>query len=203
MSKILSQTGISLADTYDVEGSIAGIENLESADVNLVHEMGSTIFSERLSGFVRRVTQTAIAQSTDFDMVMTGLPEGIYKILGITVLANIATRTTRIQASIRSTANGREVPFFVWESGNDTQSSIRIVEDGDAAADLIYFNVVQPFVPILGINRGQRQIVGDEIVCRGASNAFGAGTVQHTLLCYLALTHQGDISSFGLPVPSW
>ena len=45
MVKILSQAGISLADLYNVEGSIAGIEQLDTRELPIVHEMSGTIFS--------------------------------------------------------------------------------------------------------------------------------------------------------------
>ena len=204
MVKILSRAGSSLADIYDVKGSIAGIDQLETRELPIVHEMGSTVFSERLSGFIRRSISASTAQNTAFDVVITDLPAGIYKIQRLAVLAdNTAARTDNIQVSVRATNGGREVPIFVWNSTDNSQDVVRIVENAGVAGDEAYFNPLLPFVPILCINDPQRQVVGDEIVMRGTTSGFGAGTLAYTLLVYLAFTHVGGISSVGLPIPSW
>ena len=66
MPKILSQAGDSLADSYDVAGSIAGVDDLITQDVQLLHEMGGTIFSERLTSQVLTIASGSIAQNSEY-----------------------------------------------------------------------------------------------------------------------------------------
>ena len=206
MVKILSQSGDSLADTYNVEGSIAGIEQLETRELPIVHEMGSTVFSERLSGAVRRGVTAAINQSTVFDIVFTDLPSGAWRVLGVTMLTNAVGRIDRAMVAMREPDAGREVPFFVWNTATDTENLARMVVEGAAATNVgvLIPSILQ--VPTLGIGGGQPQRVG-EIACRGASGAFGAGTVVLTVLIYIGLSAVGGVpgntTSRGLPVPSW
>ena len=206
MVKILSQSGNSLADVYDVEGSIAGIEQLETRELPIMHEMGATIFSERLSGEIVRLPTGDLAQSTGFDVILTSPPVGIYRVLGVVVLADTAARTLIAQVAVRDITTGREMPFFVWSSVTDSEASIRIVENGGAAAAQTIMRTSDNLqMPSLGIAEGQPRRVGEEIVLRGQTNAFGAGTVEVIALVYLASgeVSQGALSSRGLPVPSW
>jgi len=199
--KVLGQAGTSLADVYDVEGSIAGVEQLISAEVGLVHEMGHTLFSERASGAIRRLTSGDILQTITWDITIADLPAGLWRVLGVVVLMD-TDRINYAQVSLRSTSDGREMPLFVWDTANDASNIIRIVEDGTLAT---WRALVGPIlqVPNLGIGTGQRQQVGEEIVFRGQSTTFGAGTVEAVALVYLGLTHLAGVSSFGLPIPSW
>ena len=66
MPKILAQAGISLADVYDVEGSIAGTDELLSEDVSLVHEMGGHMMSERCRSFVVTLATGDQIQNANF-----------------------------------------------------------------------------------------------------------------------------------------
>ena len=204
MVKILSQAGISLADVYDVEGSIAGIEQLRSEEVQLVHEMGATIFSERVSGAIRRATTGDINQSTTWDIVLTDLPAGVSRILGVSVFADVGSRVNDAAVSLRDPTGGREIPVFLWDSTQGVLVVARMRDDGAAAAT---FNVLASTlnigaVPSMLIGEGQPQRV-NEIAFRGGTNAFGAGTVEVIMLVYLALAQVGGISSRGLPVPGW
>ena len=205
MPKVLSQSGITLADIYDVEGSIAGVEQLVAEDVTLHHEMGGTIFSERLSGTVRRVQSAALNQSVFFDLTMSDFPTGIWRVLGCLALANIAGRTSRLQIALRDPLAGREIPIFIWDSLNDAESLIRIIDDGAAAGSQLALipsgQAVQ--TPNLGIGTSQPARVGQEIVVRGNTLAFGAGQVTLTVLVYIGFSQTTALSSRGLPVPGW
>jgi len=77
MPKVLGQVGVSLADAYDIEGSIAGVDELVTRDVSLTHDMAATIFSERVSTAIRRSATAALAQNTLFDRGPTRLRDGI------------------------------------------------------------------------------------------------------------------------------
>ena len=206
MTKILSQSGSSLADVYGVEGSIAGIEQLETRDLPLVHEMGSTVFSERLGGEIVRLASGDIAQSTAFDVILTSPPVGVYRVLGVVVLVNNSARVGMAQVSVRDPATGREIPIFIWDSDDDTVSQMRTVENGGAAATTSVLRSSLNLRSItIGIAEGQPRRVGEEIVMRGLTLGFGAGTVETIALLYLATAEitQGGLSSRGLPVPSW
>ena len=203
MVKILSKSGSSLADMYDVVGSIAGIEQLVSREVSLVHEMGRTLFSERLAGSMRRMTTGAILQSTNWDVVITNMPSFIFRVLAVVVLISPAGRVERAQLSMRTSSQGREVPFFIWDSTNDVETLLRIVDDDAAAGNTSA--LVPRFIqlPVIGIGNSQPRQV-NEITFRGRTSAFGAGTVTLNAVIYQAFTHVGTVpSSYGLPVPSW
>ena len=204
MVKILSRAGVSLADTYDVQGSIAGIEQLQSEEVTLVHEMGGTIFSERVSGFIRRITSGAIAQNVLWDKVLSDLPAGPFRILGVVVLADTAARTNRAMVAIQQADGEREIPIFTFKVGATgmEEITIRIVENGQAATDISQLVSPITLLPNLCLGGGQPQRTPN-VSFRGVSSGFGAGTVELTLLLYIAFSQIGGISSKGLPVPSW
>jgi len=201
--KVLGKAGVSLADVYDVKGSIAGVDQLNSEEVSLTHEMGATIFSERLQGFLFRLTSGDILQDISFDITLTiNLP--IYRVLSVYVQADAGQRLTRAQVSLRQTQGGREIPMFIWAVNNDNESTIRIVENGAAVGiDSALIQVSPATMPIIGLGSDQPALVGDEIVLRGTSSSFGAGTVECVALVYIA-NPQGVIQrGVGLPVPSW
>jgi len=203
MGKVLSQAGTSLADVYEVEGSIIGVEEIQSREVFLTHDMGSTISSERLIGFIERVDTGALAQATGFDVTLVA-PIGIYRVMAIEVHADTTARTDRVQVSLRDPTTGREQPIFIWDTNNDVTSVIRMVDDGAAAANLFSLLQTRPQVmPVLGIGVGQRLRVGEEIVFRGSTTGFGAGDVTITALIYVATTVVAGVGSRGLPIPGW
>jgi len=203
MVKILSQAGMSLADVYDVVGSVAGIDQLESREVSLVHEMGGTLVSERMSSFIRRTATNNILQSVTWDITVGDLPDGMSRILSVAVFCNVTARISHAQISVREPVGGREVPCWAWDSAIDDEITIRLQDNDGAVAD---FFLLRPDVmlnlPGMLFGGGQRQQVPD-FAFRGETAAFGAGNVTTVALVQLAFTHTGEISSFGLPVPSW
>ena len=204
MPKVQAQAGMSLADAYNVQGSVAGIDELISREVHLQHEMGGTIFSERLSGRIVRATTGATIQNTAFDTELTGLPDGIYRVIGLTVLADVTGRLAFCQVSLRDTTNGNdnEIPIFVWDTDNDVTSDVRIDDNGVLGNQVALVPAALPFVPVLCIGPDQPQQVGSQIFMRGLTTGFGAGDVTVVALAYLAF-QSGGVSSIGLPVPSW
>jgi len=203
MAKILSQAGKSLADVYDVQGSIAGVDQLLTEDVSLTHDMSSTIFSERLQGFLFRLTSGDIVASASFQLTLVvSIP--IYRVMAVYVQADQASRTDRVQVSLRQVQGGREIPMFIWDSANDVESSILIVENDAAATnDFALVQASPATMPIIGMGSDQPALVGDEIVMRGTASAFGAGNVEVVALVYIANARLGGLSSVGLAVPSW
>ena len=202
MAKILSRSGASLADIYDVAGSIAGIDCLETRELGIIHEMGATVASERFSSEIRRFDTGALNQNTTFDVVQTNLPAGIWRVLGIIVLANTNVRSLTAQVSLRDPTAGREVPVYVWDSTNDVQSVVRIVENGAAAANFESLVPAHVRLPSIGVGAGQPLQVS-EIAFRGLTSGFGAGTVQHIALVHICFSQITGLSSRGLPIPSW
>ena len=199
--KILAQAGNSLADVYDVEGSIAGIDQLETRELPIVHEMGQTVFSERLSGSIRRQTTGAINQSTAWDLTLADLPATPFRILNLLVVAD-AARVSHCNLALQN-GTGREIPIFMWDTGEDTETTLRLVENGAAISTQTALTNNRRQLPSLGIGSDQPQIIGDVISFRGQTTAFGAGTVTVVALVYVAFSQLAGISSRGVPIPGW
>ena len=199
--RILSKSGESLADVYDVEGSIAGITDLQSKDVNLVHEMGSTIFAERFGGTLFRQQTGAINQSTTFDLVINTLPVNPARILGIQVFVD-ADRVNICTVNIHDRLAGQDMPIWAWDAAGGTETNVRVGDDGNAAAGRILLLPSRAFIATMlqGTNSKERV---EDVILRGDTAAFGAGTVNIVLIMHIAFVQVGGISSRGLPIPSW
>jgi len=201
MPKVLAQAGTSLADVYDVEGSVAGVEQLLSRDVQLLHEMGQTIFSERISAAIRRTTTGAIAASAAWNNLLTDLPAGVTRILGVQVICD-ADRIDFCSVSI-SDGVQREIPIWIWDTTTSVVENVRITDDAAVANRLIMLPTrMGVFTPSLLVGEGQPQRIS-AISFRGVATAFGAGTVTATALIHIAFSEVGGVSSKGLPVPGW
>jgi hypothetical protein len=206
VTRVLSRSGDSLADIYDVDGSIVSIEELEAREIALVHEMGHNIFSERFSMAYRRETTGAIAQNATWNNTFADLPAGPFRITNVFVFVDTASRITIASIALRSTASGREVPFWTWDTSDDDQIRVRYDDDGAGVAtitSMVPVNSSQKVMPHIAAGIGQPQRT-EEIVFRGLASAFGAGDV--TCTCYLELAFSQvapGLSSRGLPVPSW
>lgn len=203
MSKIQAKSGDSLADVYDVVGSIAGVEELLSKDVNLVHEMGRTIFSERLSGTIFRLVTADLAQNVGWDIPLTPAPNVPARLLNIQVLADVAGRVTDAQVSLTGAqgSNDIDMPFFIWDT-NDLERSIRFVRVQTVFNMIALIPAAVPQVPSLLIGAEQPNNVG-AISFRGTTSGFGAGTVTLEAIVYLGFPIQRGVSSRGLPLPGW
>ena len=203
MAKILAQAGVSLADIYNVVGSIAGIEELISREVHPFHEMGTTIFSERVSADIIRATSGDILQNTDFDVVLDELGEVPSRLLGVCVLTDAVARLNYAQISVRDPTTEREIPLFVWDN-NESSMVARIQENGAALTNWDYLAspLNGPAVPSMLFSTRQPLDV-NEIAFRGRSAGFGAGTVEVVALLYQAGPQLAGLSSRGLPLPSW
>lgn len=202
MPKIRARTGVSLADIYDIEGSIVGVDELVPQEVQTVHEMGHTIFSERFGLTIARASSGAIAQSTAWNNTLTPNAQSFYRILGIAVLSDQPGRVSNCVISIRSATLGREVPLWVFVNA-DGASTIQLVENGGAVAAAELLNGTILGLPGLGAAAEQRDSC-PEIVFRGLTTAFGAGTATQIVLVQLGLASPaGGLSAYGLPMPSW
>jgi len=203
MVKVLSKAGDSLADTYDVEGSIAGIEQLETRDLGIVHEMGATVFAERFGGRVRRATTGNILQSTTWDLFITDMPATPSRIFGVSIVTTQAGRVSNAAVMAHDSINLREIPLVIWDSG-EPNITARFQENGAAAANINFLvsSLNLENLPSMLIGAGQRNTI-DQIAFRGLTTAFGAGNVAITCLVYVAAADLGGVSSRGLPIPSW
>jgi len=205
MTKILAQAGVSLADIYDIEGSIVGVEQLMAREVSTVHEMGGTIFSERLSGEIRRLDSTGLDQDQTWDVEDTTIPVGVSRVLGASVVSLNAARLVNCTLSIREPNVGREIPIFVWDT-NEGFVSARFQDNGGTVANHHFLeNAINiATLPNMVIGTGQPMAVPN-LIFRGLTSSFGAGTVQTIALVYLGFTEvTGEgISSIGLAIPGW
>jgi len=201
-SKILGRGGTSLADLYDVEGSIVGVERLDSEEVKTVHEMGATIFSERLGGQIHRMAVGNIAQSTSWDGVLD-FTAPFVRILNVIVISNQAARVQDMVVSLND-PGGSDLPIWAWEtgSGDDREQQARIELAGTVAVRTLY-RTGEPYGPSMLVGPTQTIVVAG-LRFRGITTAFGAGTVSPIALIMTgspALTSLPDAR--GLPVPSW
>lgn len=201
MTKVRSQAGNSLADIYEVGGSIAGIDELETRELGIIHEMGATVFSERLAGVIVRSETGDINQSVTFDNVITGFGANVVRILGLLVFTDNAARFDEITVSVRDPIAGRETPIFAWDV-NEAGVSIRLQDDGAAVATYTGLANSLDITTLPSMLIDQRQPVS-EVAFRGRTPAFGAGTVFARLLLYTAFAEIRGYESRGLPLPSW
>lgn len=215
MPKILAQVGMSLADMYNIAGSIAGVETLHSREVSLVHELGHAIFSERFTTDLHFRTTGAIAQTLPLELIMTGagIPVQPFRVYGIQVFINVTARITFASVAVRDPLDGREIPIWSWDIGADVEKSVRWSQDGGAAGTVIFLqpqpaNVDLPMMmaglgqPSTGLPGAERGPAG-QLVFRGLTATFGAGTVTTGVLLNLGMPTSRALSSLGLPIPSW
>jgi len=202
---ILGRAGASLADAYDVEGSTIGIKRLEADEVHLTHDLASTIFSEKASGNIRRLTSGALNQSTNWNVTMTGLLDNITRILGVLVFSDGGSEISHCQVSIHDPINGRDMPFFYWNDLSDKEENI-LIEHENTIETLFYKRPVDPMpsMPSMLFGRRQPEQVPD-IVFRGRTLAFGAGTAETEAYIFVAFADEETRGprSFGLPIPGW
>ena len=203
MVKILSQAGSSLADIYDAQGSIAGIDQLETRELPIVHEMGATVFSERYATTTRRAVSGNIAQSTAFNLVLTNLPATPTRLLGLAVISDDGSRVARAVCVVHDPNENQDVPIWAF---NGNLITIDMIDNNAARAafSLLRGERDATFIPTMVGGSGQsNQNMVDQIALRGDTGAFGAGTVFIRVIYYLAFAFQGGVDSRGLPIPSW
>jgi len=205
--KILSKSGDSLADIYDVEGSQAGINELVSQDVNLLHEMGSTIFSERIGGLIIAIPTNAQSQSTVVS-VNFSQTSAHTRLIAMNVIAQPTGRLNRAQVSVTSppgapVGKSTDVPIWQWDSVGDSVEDIDVMVDAVILTDAVILRTEKPSIlPLLLMGSDSPRPI-NTLSLRTSTAAFGAGTVITTMLLYFAFPQLGGISSRGLPIPSW
>jgi hypothetical protein len=202
--KILSQSGISLADAYEVTGSNVGAQFLDADTIKTVHEMGSTLSSERMSSSIGRRSTGALAQNISWDITIDDLPTTPTRISNLAVVMT-TNRLLTCSVAVQCPREGREVPIFVWDTSIDDKPIIRFVDNGGAVGGVYYLRPKTPMlVPGMLLGTDQRLSVPN-LVFRGSTSGFGAGTVTATLVFQHTFIGSGvtGAKTFGLPIPSW
>lgn len=212
--RIQSQSGVSLSETYQFDDSSAGPQEVHIDDgVFLVDELGSRTVSERLTVIPLRITSVATAASTNFNTTFNAFPDCANRILGVTVLSNETARVTHAQLSIQEPVGGEEVPFWVWDTAHDVDRAVRWSDSGAAVGDFFVLTPALYQMPSLVARIAASDVdrataVMPQIILRGTTEAFGAGTVQVFAMVLVARPDPGtpapgEPSSYGLPLPGW
>lgn len=207
MAKILGEGGKSLADIYDVVGSVVAVDEIEADSVTAVHELGALINSERMGSSIALLKTGDLNQSADVLVEMSGFT-GITRVLNVFVYADAGSRVNDVSVNIQDAGAQREVPLFMWETGQDAEFTARILSEGNAGG----FRVLRPAVQYLTLpgmvfGAGQRAQC-PVLTMRGTTGGFGAGTVEIFAAVQIANadvtgTGTGAPSNIGLPIPSW
>jgi len=206
--KILSQAGTSLADSYDVEGSIVGVESLDASDVKLVHEMGGTMVSERMNSLIIQGSSTAVLQTVTWDVSLGQPPDVFNRILGVFVTADVNARVSFCSLALADVVTGEEIPYWSWDTLTDSVRNVRWQNQGAAVSNVIQLVPEFPIdVPNLMTRIGASKQM-QQTVFRGLSATFGAGNVTVLANILLARPSQpvpspGEPKSHGLPLPGW
>ena len=212
MVKILSRSGVSLADIYDVKGSIAGIEQLETRELPIVHEMGATVFSERYNTTIRGIVTGDIAQNITFEIALTSLPLAPTRLLGVQVLTDVGARILRCALSatnpigaIGGGGGAQDIPIWVWDATNALFETATLFNDGASGnLDVLIPHPGSLMFPTMVGGRGQGPDMVRDLRLQGRTTGFGAGTVAITALLYLGFAFDTTgLSSRGVPFPSW
>jgi len=206
--KILGKVGVSLADQYDVEGSEAGVERLDSDDAKVVHDLTQTIFSERMVGRILQIVTPATAQNTNFNVtigpadVSPTIPRGISRILGCFLFSDVNGAIDDAQISLRDSNTDLDMPIFVFDEGLDKAFLVRI----DSGLDTVFTYRPAVILPsgaksfLIGAGQGAGP---NSMALRGSTSGFGAGNVVITARIYIAFAEIQGLSSYGVCVPSW
>lgn len=206
MVKILAQAGTSLADVYNVQGSIAGIDQLESAELGIIHEMGGTVLSERLAGRLFRTDTGDILQTITWEIIFSGLAEFIGKISGASIWTDDVSRVANASLSLVDDtvlATPRNIPIFAWDSVGGASVRTQIADEAAVATFDLLIPPVTGMLPNLIVSgTGQPRTV-ERVAFRGLSTTFGAGTVNVACAIHILSPGFGGLNSRGLPLPSW
>lgn len=216
--------GSELAKLYDTEGQRIGSPGaeLESDRIILTHEMGQLMMSERLRVAIRQCWSGAVPQSSTFESIMTDLPDSPVRILGFFPFTlpgvGAVTDFTTVTLCAREGNEPREMPLWNW-SGAAT-GAVYLPARFQPTAGLALGNY-QMLVNAFGVSTGHlpfatmpslivkaNNVVGprasvDDLVLRGTTSAFGAGTREvfvHVMIAFPFPFVEGEA---GLPVPSW
>ena len=207
--KILSQAGTSLADVYDVEGSVVGLENLDVSDIKGVHDLGPQIHSERLIVFGLIANTGNVLQSANFNVELGAFPDSINRVLSVFVISDTATAMRFCTVSITDPDTDADHPIWCWSSVDDVESFVRI----DVGAGVATQFAMRPLSQVAGglptmIGRTGATEAMPTLNFRGETLAFGGGNMVARAFIQImrpdpGAPAPGHPSSHGLPIPSW
>jgi len=206
--KILSQAGVSLADVYDIEGSVVGLEELDVENIKGVHELGAQIHSERLLVFGLDANSGLVAQSTNWSISLGGFPDSINRILSICFIADTAARVDFCNLNILDGGSLQGHPIAAWDSNVDVEQQVRWLNPTIATETLLMpTRQIAGGLPTILARTGASEVM-PTLEFRGRTLGFGAGTVRTRALIQVARPDRGnpapgEPSSHGLPIPSW
>jgi len=208
MGKFRSQAGISMAQSYQIEGGIVGVEELLSKEVHLAESFGERVFSERLQSFFIKISSGAIAQSLSWAVTAGGIPDSPNRILSVQCIigSGDASKIVNANVDIEDVSSGRELPIYVYDTDIDAERDLRWSDDGAAAANFSLLGHSLD-VPTL-ITRFGDELLMPTFMFRGRTTAFGAGTIEMFALIHMVRANPGSPtpghpSSHGLPLPGW
>ncbi len=201
--KILSQSGISLADSYDVEGSQVRIEELEASEIHLVHEMGATIAMERMQAEIVSMTAAAVLQNVSFQVTLNPITQSVARILGIVVTVDVTSRLVQAAVTARDPNTALEFPLWVWDGTNE--DGIRFDNLGTGLATQLILRPRAEYIPMpISLYGTDLTKNVSQIRFRGTTSGFGAGDITLVAAIYSSfIDAPGALSSKGVPVPSW
>jgi len=201
--KVLGRSGFSIPDTYDIRGSKVDIQDIDAANPPLVHELGATIFMERLSMGVFILETGNVAQSTNFDVTFALADVSVARVLAVEVVNDAVGQTAHANVALRDDPAEREIGIWTWDATNDAEHLIRRQLQGAAISNMGLLRPnAQVQVPSLMLGLDHRDPV-NMIAFRGATTAFGAGNMTFDCQVLLAFSHEDGINSFGVPIPGW
>lgn len=205
MPKIQAKAGASLADQYDVLGSIAGVDELLSKDVSLVHEMGEVLLSERMGTSILQMSTAALVADTNFEITTTTLPDTPTRIMAIECLslAGDINEIARAAVTLQDPSSGREFVIWSFDETNDTEQSVFWSDNGAARSAVNFMLPSINFAPLLLMRMG---VLDDmpTLNFTGRSAAVVGTTVVARVMLYFASPSGGPAgATVGLPIPSW
>lgn len=208
MAIIQTKAGESLADQYQVAGSSVEITELRDKEgINLSHDMGAVLLSERMELQNRQISAEAVAQGVNFEETFTapGLADAPSRLIAIRMIANETARILRATLMLQDPQSGREVPLFAWDSAADAEVVVLWSDNGAArAGDFLLAPVIAvTILPVLLVRMGALHTMPN-LILTGRTEAFGAGTVTLRCLMTIAAPIAGPTgATVGLPIPSW
>lgn len=201
-----ADAGSSLAKIYDTVGSSSGSPNaeIEADRILLVHEMGAVLASERYLSTQRLINSGNLAQSTTFEVLITGLAIGPARLCNLYVAlapGDASTNFQEISVNLRNPDSDDEIPWFAWDAATGQETVARFDRSGVGGTRVLLLNQL-PFVePLINGALGVPNCLR-HLALRGTTTAFGAGTVnvQGGVRVVTMGATAGFSGSYGLPL---
>ena len=213
MAKFESQSGAAAADTYETVGSSLDLDEVNDGQgVSFVDEMGARVMAERMNSVMARVVSSNRSQDSEIseNLLGTGInptPDAPTRIIGVTVTIPLAAagRIENIMLAIRDINLSRENIFWSWDLVNDDEVET-FYNNETTESDVLLLRSTVNLLPVMLTRAGNERVM-PQVVVRGFTSSFGAGTVTTTIVAHLmrATTQApapGEPRLPGLPIPS-